>query len=145
MTSACDIAEKRVRTLWTRGDAALREKAMSIGLQLEAFLIDLDSDPLFSRMPPADNNFYYLWMLFLNWGKPEAIWNYEECGLMGLSLEEIFIAFGISEIEGARYMLSDAAEHPQGWTRPEANKLAASHLRAVDRTLDLLDAQACRH
>jgi hypothetical protein len=144
MTEQCSKAEEMIRRSWKRGAKALDAAAMSIDCQLEGFLLSLDEDPLFARMPPADHDFHYLWMLFLHWGKPEAIWDDEGCRLMGLSLEDICVAFASSQIKTARFMLSDAAEHPQGWTRAAANDLAARHIRAVDAALAFLARQTSR-
>ena len=145
MTERCIKAEALIRGSWKRGEQALEVAALSIGCCLEAFLQSLDEDPFFSRMPPADNAFQHLWMLFLHWGKPEAIFNEEECGLMGLSIEDVCLAFALSQIKTAVFLLSDAAEHPRGWTRPAANELAERHLHAVDSTFAFLERQTARH
>ena len=138
MISECEASEQEVQLYWTRGATCLNSAVQDLNLCLEILGSDLDHDPFFAAMPHFRDEFDYLWVLFIQWGKPET-WHQEGHCLGELSQEELVCAFAQGQIDDARFLLSERC------TSALSRELGEKKLRGAKRALDFIRGRMSKH
>jgi len=132
-----DAIELRVRAIWKKDAALLIAAAKEIEGQLQHFKWELENEDggFFACMPPHDDDFEYVWDMFLGWGLPNT-WGEET--LSSLSQDEVLAAFAYSCVTVIRYFLSKRSFN---WSTDDARYQIHRALVSAWRTLAVLEAR----